>query len=188
MEDSARTAILKTGLQLFARKGIRGTELDDIGQTAGISRKEMHALFTNKGQFIEEAVRSEIESSRTFAKQVVAGSKNPVEKLREIYSYGLDLAPVFHPIFMFTLQKYYPAVNKICDRFGNEYFREYVREIIREGIEEGLFQPLDLDFTVRVQQACFNAVFESYNKLADTAGPKSAHENILHQLIAGLAV
>lgn len=64
---AVRTEILDAAMQLFLRQGFEATTIEEIAQTAGISRRSYFRYFTSKDEALAEALSS---IGRTIAEAV----------------------------------------------------------------------------------------------------------------------
>lgn len=185
--DAIERKIREAAFMLFVKKGIRGTDIDDIAVNAGISRKVILTYFANKDHILECCVNGEIEAYRQHITVHLNAPENTVEKLAAIYQYGFNLAPVFHPIFMFSLQKYYPGILDACRRFEDELFETHIRQVIAEGVKSGQFKAdLNTALVIHLQHVCFNALFQQFNKLAVEFGKEKVSGQCVWQLVSAL--
>ena len=80
-----REEILKVAVRLFSEKGYRGTRLNDVADTLGITRAALYYYFKNKEQLLVEMVREAgNQLTQNLKKILEEGSDDPVEKLRKV--------------------------------------------------------------------------------------------------------
>lgn len=79
-----RNRILDTAMEVFARKGVSRTSLDDIAQAAGVTRGAIYWHFKNKAALFDammERVQLPIEEASVRARE--RASEDPLELVRD---------------------------------------------------------------------------------------------------------
>lgn len=137
-----REAILRAGVEVFARSGYFNAKVADIARAAGVADGTVYLYFKNKEDILhsifDRTVREAIEEGRKQLAKLTDAS----EKLRRIahlhlerLSQDRDLAIVF--------QVELRSTTKFMQEFSASGFAEYlslIRETFEEGQRAGLFR------------------------------------------------
>jgi len=58
-----RRAILEAATEAFLRNGFRGTSMDEIAATAGVSKQTVYKQFTDKQRLFQEIVTTTVDAA-----------------------------------------------------------------------------------------------------------------------------
>ncbi|WP_315384113.1 TetR family transcriptional regulator [Microvirgula aerodenitrificans] len=92
-EDAAltRESLLDAAERLFSEKGVSRTSLADIASAAGVTRGAIYWHFKNKAEvFVAMHARLREPVDAVFQKLIVAGSGDPIRRVRDYYVYVLE--------------------------------------------------------------------------------------------------
>ena len=70
--EAIREALIKNGLELMAKQGIRHTTIEQIYERVGISRTFFYSFFPSKEEFIVETLYFQQPKIIEFVKSVMA--------------------------------------------------------------------------------------------------------------------
>ena len=136
-----RQKLVDVARELFARKGIEATTMNDIAQASERGRRTLYTYFRNKEEIYYAVIQSELERLSEEMDRVAGLTIGPDQKiLLLIYTHlrmiketvgrnGSLRAEVFRNIWM---------VEKVRKPFDAEE-RDIIRRVLQEGIELGQF-------------------------------------------------
>ncbi len=145
IEDIRKDQIVESAIGALASVGYLKTTLDQIAETADISRGVITYYFKSKDQLISEVMRRMLERQKEIVMGRVDAAHSPQEKLREYIGASID--------HMAADRTHYEAQVELWSNL--EYKREFnqklyrgcvesVTRILKEGIEAGVFRDLDV--------------------------------------------
>ncbi len=91
IQEKNRAAILDAGLEVFSRHGFRGSTLDQIAQTAGLSKPNVLYYFSSK-EAIHTALLSELLDDWLEPLRALDANGDPVGELLAYMQRKLDMA------------------------------------------------------------------------------------------------
>ncbi len=83
---SKREQLIKTAIELFARKGFHATGIDTIVEQSGVTKKTLYAHFRSKEELVLAALRHfDGQFRNAFMRQVEAKGRTPKARLLAIF-------------------------------------------------------------------------------------------------------
>ena len=150
--DDERTSVQeklrRTGLRLFADKGIKGVSIRDLTTAAGIAQGGFYTFYKDKDDFladlIELRVKEKLEIRRSSSKESLS---DPVGFLIDIfYSEGMHLKEnkAFDNIISGSLSFFYENKAGIHHRVSRAY-SDYLNELAEYWRENGYNISMDIE-------------------------------------------
>ncbi|MDN3494344.1 TetR family transcriptional regulator [Planococcus sp. APC 4015] len=94
--ERTRAQIREVALRSFRERGYDGTTIRLIAQEAGVSVGTTNYHFASKNQLVQELYLDVQQAHRDAAEPMLAASDDLVERLRIVYSSGLDQLEPYH--------------------------------------------------------------------------------------------
>ena len=147
-----RAKLVDVARQLFAKKGVEDTTMNDIAQASKKGRRTLYTYFKSKEQIYMAVVESELEMLSDQLEKAAAKSVSPDKKIMElimthldaikmvVYRNGTLRAGFFRDIWRVE------AMRKEFDRKEVALFRR----ILQEGKEQGLFDIDNVEITADI--------------------------------------
>jgi AcrR family transcriptional regulator len=158
-----RAKLVDVARQLFAKKGVEATTMNDIAVASKKGRRTLYTYFKSKDQIYMAVVESELKMlSDTMDK--VAKKPVPDEKILELITTHLDIikmavyrngtlrADFFRDIWRVEAMRKYFDNNEI----------KLFREVLREGKEQGLFDIDNVEITADILHYCIKGIEVPY--------------------------
>ncbi|MGB5949762.1 MAG: TetR/AcrR family transcriptional regulator [Parvibaculum sp.] len=147
-KEARPAEIMAAALTLFSERGFAATRLDDVAETAGVSKATIYLYFDSKVELFKAMVR-EIASARIGAAEaLVEGFEGPspelIRGLIEVLS-GIVAVPQIRAIMKVVLAEAgnFPDIAAFYrDEIALRGLKS-VSRIIERGIDRGEFRPCD---------------------------------------------
>jgi len=145
IEDIRKDQIIQSAIDALASVGYTKTTLDQIAETADISRGVITYYFKSKDQLISEVMRRMLTEQKEIIMGRVDRAASPREKLAEYIGASID--------HMKSDRTHYEAQVELWSNleykkeFNQKIYRgciEVVTKILKEGIEAGVFRDMDV--------------------------------------------
>lgn len=147
MVSKTRERFIEVARQLFARKGVENTTMNDIASASSKGRRTIYTYFKSKREIFNAVIASETDELLGRLRKIVEMNVPAQEKLiryidcrfetmSEIVSRNGSLKAGFFR----DVRKVDRARRLITDK---ESF--LLKEILKQGVKEGIFQIVDLD-------------------------------------------
>jgi len=144
-----KALLIDVARQLFAKKGVENTTMNDIAKASRKGRRTLYTYFKNKEELYMAVVKSELEILWERLQRVAERDTPPEKKIIEViltrleavkeivYRNGTLRASFFRDIW---------SVEKVRKRFDSKEI-QLLRDILLEGVEKNVFTISDVDMT-----------------------------------------
>lgn len=159
-----RAKLVDVARQLFAKKGVEDTTMNDIAQASKKGRRTLYTYFKSKEQIYMAVVESELEMLSDQLEKTATKPISPDQKILElimthldaikmvVYRNGTLRADFFRDIWRVE------AMRKDFDRKEVVLFRR----ILREGKEANLFDIDNVEITTDILHYCIKGIEVPY--------------------------
>lgn len=159
-----RAKLVDVARQLFAKKGVEDTTMNDIAQASKKGRRTLYTYFKSKEQIYMAVVESELEMLSTQMEKAASKPVSPDKKILElimthldaikmvVYRNGTLRADFFRDIWRVE------AMRKDFDRKETAVFRC----VLHEGKEQNLFDIDNVEITADILHYCIKGIEVPY--------------------------
>ena len=159
-----RAKLVDVARQLFAKKGVEATTMNDIAVASKKGRRTLYTYFKSKDQIYMAVVESELKMLSDTMDKVAKKPTVPDEKILELITTHLDIikmavyrngtlrADFFRDIWRVEAMRKYFDNNEI----------KLFREVLREGKEQGLFDIDNVEITADLLHYCIKGIEVPY--------------------------
>lgn len=159
-----RAKLVDVARQLFAKKGVEATTMNDIAVASKKGRRTLYTYFKSKDQIYKAVVESELKMLSDTMDKVAKKPTVPDEKILELITTHLDIikmavyrngtlrADFFRDIWRVEAMRKYFDNNEI----------KLFREVLREGKEQGLFDIDNVEITADILHYCIKGIEVPY--------------------------
>ena len=146
MVSKTREKFIEVARQLFARKGVENTTMNDIASASSKGRRTIYTYFKSKTEIFNAVIETETDKILSRLRVILSKQISPEEKFREYIAVRLD------------------AMKDIVGRNGSlraGFFRDFRKveraqrlistkevallgDILEEGVEKGVFTITDI--------------------------------------------
>lgn len=159
-----RAKLVDVARQLFARKGVEDTTMNDIAVASKKGRRTLYTYFKSKDQIYMAVVESELEMLSDSMEKAAKQSVAPDQKILYLITTHLDIvkmvvfrngtlrADFFRDIWRVE------AMRKNFDRKEIQLFRN----VLQEGKEKGIFDIDNVEITADILHYCIKGIEVPY--------------------------
>ena len=159
-----RAKLVDVARQLFAKKGVEDTTMNDIAQASKKGRRTLYTYFKSKEQIYMAVVESELEMLSTQMEKAASKPVSPDKKILElimthldaikmvVYRNGTLRADFFRDIWRVE------AMRKEFDRKETAVFRR----VLHEGKDQNLFDIDNVEITADILHYCIKGIEVPY--------------------------
>lgn len=159
-----RAKLVDVARQLFAKKGVEATTMNDIAVASKKGRRTLYTYFKSKDQIYMAVVESELKMLSDTMDKVAKKPTVADEKILELITTHLDIikmavyrngtlrADFFRDIWRVEAMRKYFDNNEI----------KLFREVLREGKEQGLFDIDNVEITADILHYCIKGIEVPY--------------------------
>lgn len=151
-----RDKFIEVARQLFARKGVENTTMNDIASASDKGRRTIYTYFKSKRDIFNAVIESETDQLLNRLRHIVARQSSPEEKLMEYVECRFETMKEIVSRNGSLRAGFFRDVRKV-DRARKIITRKetaMLRDILQEGVEQGVFDIPNLNhMSVIVTQA-----------------------------------
>lgn len=147
MVSKTRERFIEVARQLFARKGVENTTMNDIASASSKGRRTIYTYFKSKREIFNAVITSETDELLSRLRKIVEENIPAQEKLVRYIDCRFDTMSeivsrngTLRAGFFRDVRKVDRARKLITDKESS-----LLREILREGVEQGVFFIRELD-------------------------------------------
>lgn len=166
MVIKTREKLIEVARQLFARKGLENTTMNDIANASDKGRRTLYTYFKNKREIYNAVIERESEQLVTRLREIVALPVDPEEKLVrylttrfEIVEDTVKRASTSALRSRFTLD--FRRLDRIR-RLAVSKEQQLFASLLAEGVKDGKFDPVQAECLGAVETMIFQGVDYSH--------------------------
>lgn len=141
MVTKTRDKFIEVARQLFARKGVENTTMNDIASASDKGRRTIYTYFKSKRDIFNAVIESETDQLLNRLRHIVARQSSPEEKLLEYVECRFETMKEIVSRNGSLRAGFFRDVRKV-DRARKIITRKetaMLRDILLEGVEQGVF-------------------------------------------------
>ena len=162
--SKTRQTLVDVARQLFAKKGMENTTMNDIAMASGKGRRTLYTYFKNKEEVYTAVIESELERLSDKLDEVADKRIRPQDKIIELIYTHLNMiketvvrngnlrAEFFRNMWM---------VEKVRKNFDEDEI-ELFRKVYAEGKEDGEFDIDNVDLVADITHYCIKGLEVPY--------------------------
>lgn len=158
--SKTKNNLIDVARQLFAKKGVENTTMNDIAEASERGRRTLYTYFSSKSDIYKAVIASELDVLYSSLEEVIRRNIPADEKLillvftrlgviKEVVTRNGNLrADFFRDIW---------KVENVRKGFDRKEI-QYLETIIKDGCEKGIFQPCDIRQTAEILHYAFKGL------------------------------
>lgn len=159
-----RAKLVDVARQLFARKGVEDTTMNDIAVASKKGRRTLYTYFKSKDQIYMAVVESELEMLSDSMEKAAKQSVSPDQKILDLITTHLDI------VKMVVLRNGTLRADFFRDIWRVEAMRKnfdkkeilLFRNVLQEGKEKGIFDIDNVEITADILHYCIKGIEVPY--------------------------
>ena len=152
-----RKEILAATVLVFNKKGIKFT-MDDVAREAGMSKKTIYTVFSDKQELVYDMVDFCFDSIKESEERVMKnGGLSTLEKIQAILGVLPDGYKEIDFAQLYILRDKYPRIyTRVEERLESGW--DTTIELLKRGMDEGVIKPVD----TAIVKVMFEATLEQF--------------------------
>lgn len=162
--SKTRTKLVDVARQLFAKKGVEATTMNDIAVASKKGRRTLYTYFKSKEQIYMAVVESELEMLSNKMEEAARKDLAPDEKILELISTHLDMIKIAVYRNGTLRADFFRDIWRVEAMRKNFDIKEVklFREILEEGKVAGLFDIDNVEITADILHYCIKGMEVPY--------------------------
>jgi AcrR family transcriptional regulator len=180
--------IISAACRLFCENGIRPVTMDWIAQEAGVSKRTIYEIFTDKIALLEASLQ-EIEKENSKKMESIKDiADNIIDAVYKLADFHVKTFHSVHPRFFQELERNYPTLWDAIIKSGHDRKLDEVRQLIQTGIREGILRDdLHIAIVSRVILELFRLAFTIELQRHNDIERKGIYESLIINYFRGIA-
>lgn len=181
-----RDKFIEVARQLFARKGVENTTMNDIASASDKGRRTIYTYFRSKRDIFNAVIESETDQLLTRLRLIVARDTTPEEKLLEYVDCRFETMKEIVSRNGSLRAGFFRDVRKV-DRARKVITRKetaMLREILQQGVEQGVFAISNLNHYAVIITQAIHGLDVPY--IRDTLSDEGIDKEMLKKYISDL--
>jgi AcrR family transcriptional regulator len=139
--------LLRTAMRSLSAKGVKDLTEQRLLREFGLSVEEFNASFTDKEDFLRQAVELYLAEQKEVQSTFLVGESHSIAKLMQVIKHHINLLLQINPDFFIQVQYLYPRIWTLYLRHAQMHSYYVFYDLLNTGIQEQLFRP-DLNIEV----------------------------------------
>ena len=146
MVSKTREKFIEVARQLFARKGVENTTMNDIASASSKGRRTIYTYFKSKTEIFNAVIETESDKILSRLRLILSKPVSPEEKLRDYIATRFDAMKEIVGRNGSLRAGFFRDVRKVerAQRLIASKELALLSEILREGVESGAFNIPDI--------------------------------------------
>ena len=185
----SKDAILTEAKQLFSVKGYRGTTLQDLTSSFGVSRPSIYYYYKSKMEILSELHSKGFTEANLSFDEILATdipTREKFKKILEVHTTTLANDTELHKIFFQDEMEMPIRLRKEIRKRRKEYTNKII-DVYKKGVSEGIFKDIDPKMAVYLLLGACNWLTMWYSPKKDT-GPEEVVRSLMEILCKGYEI
>lgn len=182
-----RDRLIEVARQLFARKGIENTTMNDIASASDKGRRTIYTYFRNKRDIFNAVIERETGKLVMKLEEIQERPISPEEKLRQYIDCRFDTMREIVSRNGSLKAGFFRDVRKVdrARRIVSSREVEILGRILNEGVEKGVFDIVDVPQTAAILVHAVHGLDVPYirDNLANQGFDKSMVKEIVNRIV-----
>ena len=146
MVSKTREKFIEVARQLFARKGVENTTMNDIASASSKGRRTIYTYFKSKTEIFNAVIETETDKILSRLRVILSKQISPEEKFREYIAVRLDAMKDIVGRNGSLRAGFFRDVRKVerAQRLISTKEVALLGDILEEGVEKGVFTITDI--------------------------------------------
>ncbi|MCH5214327.1 MAG: TetR family transcriptional regulator [Muribaculaceae bacterium] len=146
MVSKTRDKFIEVARQLFARKGVENTTMNDIASASSKGRRTIYTYFKSKTEIFNAVIETETDKILSRLRIILAANIPPDEKVREYISTRFEAMKEIVGRNGSLRAGFFRDVRKVerAQRMIASKEVALLCEILQEGVDQGVFKAIDV--------------------------------------------
>lgn len=146
MVSKTREKFIEVARQLFARKGVENTTMNDIASASSKGRRTIYTYFKSKTEIFNAVIETESDKILSRLRLIISKPESPEEKLKDYISTRFEAMKEIVGRNGSLRAGFFRDVRKVerAQRFISTREVILLSEILEEGKEKGVFKVADV--------------------------------------------
>ena len=188
MVMKTRDKFIEVARQLFARKGVENTTMNDIASASDKGRRTIYTYFRSKRDIFNAVIESETDQLLGRLRHIVAQATTPEDKLKDYIDCRFEAMKEIVSRNGSLKAGFFRDVRKV-DRARKIITRRetaLLRDILQEGVRQGVFEISNIDHFAVVDTQAIQGLDVPY--IRDNLSEEGIDKTMLKKYISEMII
>lgn len=182
-----RDRLIEVARQLFARKGVENTTMNDIASASDKGRRTIYTYFKNKRDIFNAVIERETNKLIVKLEEIQKRNISPEQKLRDYIDCRFETMREIVSRNGSLRAGFFRDIRKVdrARRIISSREINILSRILQEGLEKGVFQMSDSKQTAVILVHAVHGLDVPYirNNLAEQGMDKTTVKNVIYEIL-----
>lgn len=181
-----RDRFIEVARQLFARKGVENTTMNDIASASEKGRRTIYTYFKSKREIFNAVIESETDQLLGRLHQIIALPVSPEEKLEKYVDCRFETMKEIVSRNGSLRAGFFRDVRKVdrARKIITQKETSMLRQILQEGTDQGIFEIPNLNHMAVIIAQAIQGLDVPY--IRDTLNEEGIEKNMLKKYMSSL--
>lgn len=186
MVSKTRDKFIEVARQLFARKGVENTTMNDIASASEKGRRTIYTYFKSKREIFNAVIASETNQLLGKLRHIVALPESPEEKLKKYIDCRFETMKEIVSRNGSLRAGFFRDVRKVdrARKIITDKETALLREILEEGVEQGVFNIGNLNHSAVIITQAIHGLDVPY--IRDNLSEEGINKDMLKEYLTDL--
>ncbi len=139
IEDQKEITLIERVNDVYLKKGVKKTTMDDMAQTLNVSKKTLYKYVKNRKELVMKSTSFHVKRDRQKVTEIQDRNYNPIIEQHELAKFVVETISKVNPVLHSDLENYFPEVWSFLNEYFNGFvFQSLLANLIR-GQKEGVY-------------------------------------------------
>ncbi len=139
--EEKKMEIIKSGLEVYMKYGIKSVTMDEMARQLGVSKKTLYLHVKDKNELVEQCLLYAHSCDMNGIDDIKERNLSAIEEMLEVGRHLIKTLGAIHPSIFFDLSRYHPSALKLMHKHKNETVRSTIVNNLNKGMKEGVYRP-----------------------------------------------
>ncbi len=139
LSDPKEIALLERVNDVYIKKGVKRTTMDDMAKTLNVSKKTLYKHVKNRRELVMKSTHFHVSRDRKRITEIQNENYNPILEQYELTKFVIETISKINPVLHSDLENYFPEAWAYLNQYFNGFVFEILYQNLLRGQSEGVY-------------------------------------------------
>ncbi len=139
LSDPKEIALLERVNDVYIKKGVKRTTMDDMAKTLNVSKKTLYKHVKNRKELVMKSTYFHVSRDREKITEIQNKNYNPILEQYELTKFVIETISKINPVLHSDLENYFPEAWAYLNQYFNDFVFEILYRNLLRGQSEGVY-------------------------------------------------
>ena len=180
--------MFRAAIKLFQKEGVQNLTERKIVTDLEIDPESFFQIFSNKEDFVRQAVEFSLEEQKQQESAVLTRAENPVEQIILMCRHCISRLEGIHPSYFVQIQYLFPQAWQAYTRHSQMHLYFTFYELVNEGINQGFIKgDINMEIVTKVLIEQINIMYNTHLFPMHRYNLDEVFRNIFYYYLKGIS-